>query len=106
MNYIAPTLIDEWETGALGLSKEHAEPAADSLEREVDDALALRLISIRLPASLIDDLKLIAKNEGLGGYQPLIRRVLIRFATNEIRNMARQNASPDEATEEVMRAIA
>lgn len=58
------------------------------LEQAVDEALAMQLISIRLPQRLIDDLKLIANKEGLG-YQPLMRRVLVRFASAELRSMAR-----------------
>jgi hypothetical protein len=78
-----------WESGALGLSPEHATPAPASLDKEVDDALGLQMISIRLPKQLIDDLKLIAGKENLG-YQPLIRRVLLRFAEAEFRAMAHQ----------------
>ncbi|MEI2429179.1 hypothetical protein RDV84_23195 [Lysobacter yananisis] len=78
----------QWEDGTLGLSADHAVPAPASLDREVDDALALQMISIRLPRGLLDDLKLIAEKEGLG-YQPLIRRVLMRFANAEFRSMVR-----------------
>ena len=78
-----------WESGELGLSAEHAVAAPAQLEREVDDALGLQLISIRLPKGLIEDLKLIATKEGLG-YQPLVRRVLLRFAEAEFRSMAHQ----------------
>ncbi|WP_231802018.1 BrnA antitoxin family protein [Stenotrophomonas sp. MMGLT7] len=79
-----------WDEGTLGLSAEHAVPAPAELEQEVDEALALQLISIRLPRKLIDDLKLIAQKEGIG-YQPMIRRVLLRFAHAEFRSMARDN---------------
>ncbi|HQW80882.1 MAG: hypothetical protein IPF83_14090 [Rhodanobacteraceae bacterium] len=58
--------------------------------RQVDDALAMQLISIRFPRSLIDDLKFIAQRESLGGYQPLIRRVMMRFAASEFRAIARE----------------
>ncbi len=78
-----------WESGALGLSPEHAAPAPESLDKEIDDALGLQMISIRLPKRLIEDLKLIASKENLG-YQPLIRRVLLRFAEAEFRAMAHQ----------------
>ena len=78
-----------WETGELGASAAHAVAAPQQLERDVDDALGLQLISIRLPKRLIEDLKLIATKEGLG-YQPLVRRVLLRFADAEFRNMAHQ----------------
>lgn len=76
-----------WESGAFGLSEGHAQPADARLEKDVDDALELQMISIRLPRQLINDLKLIAPREGLG-YQPLVRRVLQRFVEGEFRNMA------------------
>lgn len=88
-NTIEQTEECAFEKGELGLSKEHAErmPAAHDLA--VDEALGLKLISIRLPESLIQDLKFIANREGLG-YQPLIRRVLQRFTTMEFKSMARE----------------
>lgn len=80
---------DRWDSGELGLSAEHAVVAEAGVEREVDDAFGLQMISIRLPKRLIEDLKLIAGKEGLG-YQPLIRTVLLRFAEAEFRNMAHE----------------
>lgn len=81
-----------WESGALGLSEEHALASTGDHEQSVDDALGLQLISIRLPKGLIADLKFIATREGLG-YQPLVRRVLQRFAAWEFKNMAHENLS-------------
>jgi len=78
-----------FEKGELGLSKEHAERMPAEHDLAVDEALGLKLISIRLPESLIQDLKFIANREGLG-YQPLIRRVLQRFTSMEFKNMARE----------------
>lgn len=62
--------------------------APEVLEQAVEESLAMQMISLRLPNRLIADLKLIAKKEGLG-YQPLMRRVLTRFASAELRAMAR-----------------
>jgi len=53
---------------------------------QVDDALAMQLISIRLPKSLIEDFKLLAELNGLG-YQPLMRRILTRWAECEKKNL-------------------
>lgn len=78
-----------WETGALGLSEDHAVPVSEEHESAVDEALELQLISIRLPRGLIADLKFIATNEGLG-YQPMVRRVLQRFVAHEFKNMAHE----------------
>lgn len=79
----------QWESGALGLSKEHAEKMTVAKEAEVDDALDLQLISIRLPKILIKELKYIAGREGLG-YQPLMRRVLQRFTAAEYKAIAHE----------------
>ncbi len=84
----------KFESGELGLSEEHAVAASPEHERAIDESLAMQLISIRFPKSLIDDLKFIAKREGLGGYQPLIRRVITRFAESEFRRLAREQ--PEE----------
>ncbi|MBA8888912.1 putative DNA binding CopG/RHH family protein [Dokdonella fugitiva] len=78
-----------FEKGELGQSKEHAVRMPAEHDLAVDESLGLKLISIRLPESLIQDLKFIANREGLG-YQPLIRRVLQRFTTMEFKNMARE----------------
>lgn len=80
------------------LAAEGVAIAPPEIEAEVDEALGLQLISIRLPRRLIEDLKLIAKHEGLG-YQPLVRRVLVRFAQGEFRSWAHLAAG--EATKKL-----
>jgi hypothetical protein len=74
-----------------GLAQDGVKIAPPEMELELDDALGLQMISIRLPKKLIEDLKLIAKKEGLG-YQPLMRRVLLRFAEQEFRSWAHDDA--------------
>lgn len=76
-----------WESGQLGTSIEHARPAPDGHSAVLDESLAMQLISVRLPKELIDDLKYLASKEGLG-YQPLMRRVLMRFVAHEFKNIA------------------
>jgi hypothetical protein len=44
----------------------------------MDEAAGLKMISIRLPVALIDSLKQLAAQEGIG-YQALVRRVLKGF---------------------------
>ena len=46
--------------------------------------MLLQPISIRLPKSLIETFKLLGQKHGLG-YQPLMRRVLARFAEAEMK---------------------
>ena len=69
---------EKWENRELGATEEHVRPSAPETNKSVDDALGLQLISIRLQADLIEELKKIAVDEGLG-YQPLIRTVLTRY---------------------------
>jgi predicted DNA binding CopG/RHH family protein len=69
---------DEWESGALGRSQEHVGVLSKAECAAVDDALGLQVISIRLQKVLIENLKTLAKKEGIG-YQPLIRQILTRY---------------------------
>lgn len=85
--------VENWENGTLGNDEQFAKIAEDITSKEVDDMLALQLISIRLQKSLINDLKSLAKRNGLGGYQPLIRRVLERFVEAEMKMIAREELS-------------
>ncbi len=113
---MTPKIVQEekclWESGELGNSEEHAVVLGAEKSREVDDALAMHMISIRLPKSLIEDLKVIAKREGLG-YQPLIRRVLQRFSEAEFKSIAAEmlvreqpSAQPDKAQAEDKKRVA
>jgi len=81
--------MKNWENGKLGQDAEHAAEASLEEELALDDALELKLISIRLQKSLIRKLKLIANYHGIG-YQPLVRDVLSRFVGNEFLNIAKQ----------------
>ncbi|PID44068.1 MAG: hypothetical protein CSB48_02810 [Proteobacteria bacterium] len=74
---------ENWEKGVLGQEEEFAEEVKID-DAELDEALELKLISIRLQKNLIDDLKLIARHHGVG-YQPLIKQALRRFATSELK---------------------
>lgn len=75
-----------WESGALGQSEEYVRVATDAEMQEVDDALELQMISIRLQKGLLGALKEIARHHGIG-YQPMIRDLLNRFAVSEIRTI-------------------
>lgn len=76
-----PGTVEAWETGALGRDEKYAKRVKiDPLE--IDDALELKAISIRLQKSLIEDFKFIAQVNGIG-YQTLIRQMLTRFAVSE-----------------------
>lgn len=75
-----------WETGELGQSEDHVRVATAAEMAELDDALGLQMISIRLQKGLVSALKEIAEHHGIG-YQPMIRDLLNRFAVSEIRTI-------------------
>lgn len=82
-----PTPEEPWEKGALGRDPAHVVPATAEFRQEIESALELQMISIRLQKELIAELKLIADYRGIG-YQPLIRDVLRRFARSELMAIA------------------
>jgi hypothetical protein len=82
---------DAWETRKLGAEEEYAR-AAEAFEGiALDEALDLHMISIRLPKTLIGQLKLIAHFNGVG-YQPLMRDILSRYARNGVLEILRQQS--------------
>jgi predicted DNA binding CopG/RHH family protein len=66
-----------WETRKLGASAEHAVSISEEEDKAIDDSLGLQAITMRLQKELVEQLKLLAKKEGLG-YQPYIRQLLTR----------------------------
>jgi hypothetical protein len=86
---------EAWEERQLGADEAFAAPAPSSVEldSQLDQALALRMISIRLPETLIEDFKNIAVVRGGSmGYQTLMRQALKRFATSELKLIASEMA--------------
>ena len=69
---------EAWESAALGRDAAHVKRAGPEIAGQIDDALGLQMISIRLPKEVIADFKMIAQLHGVG-YQPLMRDALIRF---------------------------
>ena len=66
-----------WETRKLGASAKHAKRISKEEDKAIDDSLGLQVITMRLQKKLVEQLKLLAKQEGLG-YQPYIRQLLTR----------------------------
>ncbi|NLC34984.1 MAG: hypothetical protein GX772_00800 [Alcaligenaceae bacterium] len=78
---------EAWEKGGqLGNDIEYAAVASPEVHKGVEDALAMQMISIRLPKSVIESFKALAALEGVG-YQPLMREALMRFADGEARRV-------------------
>jgi hypothetical protein len=80
---------EAWESGALGRDADHAVAAPVETAQQIDDALGLQMISIRLPKELIEEFKMVALYHNVG-YQPLMRDALKRFASAEIKKIAAQ----------------
>ena len=78
-----------WDDGTLGRDEKYTVRSSPEREKEVLDALDLKMISIRLQGSLIKKLKIIAKYHGIG-YQPLIRDNLNKFVHHEFKLIMRQ----------------
>ncbi len=78
---------EAWESGQLGTDETFVKVASQETHDALDKCMELKLISIRLPVSLIEDFKMIADYNQIG-YQPLIRKMLQRFATAELKSMA------------------
>lgn len=91
---------DAWESGELGRDAEHAVVAPAGLAQQIDDALGMQMISIRLPKELIEDFKMIAQVNKVG-YQPLMRDALKRFADAELKKLAIQYANEKAAKEQL-----
>lgn len=66
-----------WDNRELGASESHVRKASASREKALDDRLGLQSISIRLQKSLIENLKKLADEDGIG-YQPYVRQLLMR----------------------------
>lgn len=74
---------EAWDNKDLGASAEHVRKSSREREDEVDEKLGLKMISIRLQAELIEKMKTLAEQDGIG-YQPLIRQVLNRYANEKL----------------------
>lgn len=90
---------EQWESGELGRSGEHAVVATDA-KAAVDEALGLQLISIRLQKKLVADLKSIAEYHGIG-YQPMVRDLLNRFVQSEIKKIPNARLSELEEQSQI-----
>lgn len=73
---------EAWDNQELGASEEFVRKSSQEREKAVDDNLGLQTISIRLQKTLIDDLKALAEEDGIG-YQPYARQVLARHVRRE-----------------------
>jgi predicted DNA binding CopG/RHH family protein len=99
------TSADPWDTGELGRSEEFVKRAPAELQEEIDTALALQMISVRLKKETIKDMKAIAEYRGVG-YQPLIRDVLAQFVRAELALILREMQEQKKAREALAEQLA
>jgi hypothetical protein len=71
-----------WESGRLGRDDAYTVETDAQEAAAIDEALGFQTISIRLPSSMIEDVKAIARLHDVG-YQPLMRDVLARWVSAE-----------------------
>lgn len=83
--------IEAWEERRLG-AEEAFVAVSEFDETAMDRAAGMKMISIRLPESLIEDFKALAQIRGLG-YQPLMRQILERFAESEKKRLLNKYAA-------------
>ncbi len=95
----APADMDPWETGKLGRDEQFVECAPEELRREIDEALELQMVSMRLQKDLI------SMYRGIG-YRPLIRDILGRFARPEIILIAKEAQEKKKALEPLQQECA
>lgn len=70
----------------IGTDESSVGVASQEIHDAVDSGLGMKLISIRLPISLIEEFKIIADYNHVG-YQPLIRNMLKRCADAELKRI-------------------
>ncbi|APB99051.1 hypothetical protein A4F89_06770 [Polynucleobacter asymbioticus] len=87
---------EAWENGEIGQSFDHAVVAPSKLASEIDEALGLQMISIRLNKDLIDAFKLLGIKHEMG-YQPLMREALKRFVEGEYKMIAQEHLERQKA---------
>jgi uncharacterized protein (DUF4415 family) len=79
-----------WESKQLGADPKYARRVSVAEDKALDDSLGLQAISIRLQKDLLEQLKALAKEEGLG-YQPFIRQILTKYAKQASRTRKKES---------------
>jgi hypothetical protein len=83
-NEMRPGYVDDselWETGKLGATEKFVGVAPRRFGEAIDHSLGLQPISIRLQKDMIEALKTLAQEQGLG-YQPYLRQILTRHVAD------------------------
>ena len=83
----AKNTAEAWESGEFGRDIKHAKAVEKKIGNQIDEALGLQMISIRLEKDLIESYKLLGTKYDMG-YQPLMRESLKRFVEGEFKLIA------------------
>ena len=78
---------EAWESGEFGRDIKYAKAVEKKMGNQIDEALGLQMISIRLEKDLIESYKLLGTKYDMG-YQPLMREALKRFVEGEFKLIA------------------
>ena len=78
---------EAWESDQLGSDIKHARAVDKKIGNQIDEALGLQMISIRLEQDLIESFKLLGAKYDMG-HQPLMREALKRFVEGEFKLIA------------------
>jgi hypothetical protein len=87
---------EAWESGELGSDLKHARAVDNKIGAQIDEALGLQMISIRLEKDLIESYKLLGTKYDMG-YQPLMREALKRFVEGEFKMIASEALARQKA---------
>ena len=79
---------EAWEKGELGATESYVRKVSLKREKAVDASLGLQMISLRLQKDLIEALKNLAHDAGIG-YQPYIRQLL----THHVHDKKKRNGT-------------
>lgn len=93
-----------WESGELGREIKYAIAVDKKIGTQIDDALGLQMISIRLEKDLIESYKLLGTKYDLG-YQPLMREALKRFVEGEFKLIANEALEKQKAAKPKVQTI-
>jgi FlaA1/EpsC-like NDP-sugar epimerase len=89
---------------ALGQDRKFANVVDSTIAEQIDDALGLQMISIRLEKDLINSFKLLGTKYSMG-YQPLMREALKRFVDGEFKLIASEALEKQKSEKQKIGAI-
>lgn len=96
-----------WEKRKLGASAKHAKRSSKAHDKALDDALGLQLCTFRIQKSLIEQLRGLAKLEGMG-YQTFMRQILTHYVgknEHKLHQLLTSSQAIERAEQALMQAL-